>query len=194
MGRDWGKTHWLAYHGGSINDLEKALPRLEATAQMLSGCCEGRNRLETAYRCQYQDGQENAAQLPGCALFMLLVGVVFWGLFLKRKRVVPEQKWLLWGTALTGPAAYIALELGWILTEEGRQPWISYYWILVQNAVNPAQWLNVSFFVFVGIYLVLGTTLAILLLMLARKPKPSREWSELVADEGEMKMKPEVGT
>jgi len=36
--------------------------------------------------------------------------------------------------------------------------------------------------------------LAILLLRLARKPKPSREWSELVADEGEMKMKPEVGT
>ena len=132
--------------------------------------------------------------MVGCALFMLLVGVVFWGLFLKRKRVVPEQKWLLWGAVLTGPAAYIALELGWILTEEGRQPWISYYWILVQNAVNPAQWLNVSFFVFVGIYLVLGTTLAILLLRLARKPKPSREWSELVADEGEMKMKPEVGT
>ena len=32
---------------------------------MLRGCCEGRNRLETAYRCQYQDGQENAAELPG---------------------------------------------------------------------------------------------------------------------------------
>ena len=132
--------------------------------------------------------------MVGCALFMFFVGLVFWLLYLKHKREVPEKKWLLWCAALTGPAAFLALELGWILTEEGRQPWISYYWILVQNAVNPAQWLNVSFFVFVGIYLVLGTTLAILLLMLARKPKPSREWSELVADEGEMKMKPEVGT
>ena len=62
MGRDGRKTCRLTDQGGSINDLEKALPRLEATAQMLRGCCEGRNRLETAYCCQYQDGQENAVQ------------------------------------------------------------------------------------------------------------------------------------
>jgi cytochrome bd ubiquinol oxidase subunit I len=131
--------------------------------------------------------------MVGCALFMFFVGIVFWFLFLKHKRVVPEKKWLLWGAALTGPAAFLALELGWILTEEGRQPWISYYWILVKDAVNPAQWITVSFLVFVCIYLVLGTTLVVLLLVLARQPKPSTEWAELVQDEGEPKIVQEVG-
>lgn len=132
--------------------------------------------------------------MVGSAFFMLLVAFLFWSLFLKHKRAVPEKKWLLWGAVLTGPAAYIALELGWILTEEGRQPWISYYWILVRDAVNPAQWINVSFFVFIGIYLILGTTLVVLLLMLARQPKPPTEWDELVVNEGETKNLVEVGS
>jgi cytochrome bd ubiquinol oxidase subunit I len=128
-----------------------------------------------------------------CALFMFFVAIVFWALYLKRKRVVPEKKLLLWCAAITGPAAYLALELGWILTEEGRQPWISYLWLLVRDAVNPAQWIGVSFFVFAAIYLVLGTTTAVLLLLLAREPKPSQEWAELMEDEGEVKNVQEVG-
>jgi len=131
--------------------------------------------------------------MVGSAFFMLLVAVVFWGLFLKNKRAVPENKWLLWGTVITGPAAYIALELGWIVTEEGRQPWISYLWLLVKNAVNPAQWMNVSLVVFICIYLVLGTTLVVLLLRLARGPKPSEKWEDLLVDEGTTKIKQEVG-
>src|SRR2546421_5722936 len=106
--------------------------------------------------------------MVACAFFMFFVAIVFWALYLKRKRVVPEKKWLLWCAAITGPAAYLALELGWILTEEGRQPWISYLWLLVRDAVNPVQWIGVSFFVFAAIYLVLGTTTAVLLLLLAR--------------------------
>jgi cytochrome bd ubiquinol oxidase subunit I len=131
--------------------------------------------------------------MVGAAFFMFLVGIVFWLLYFKHKQVVPERKWLLWGVVITGPAAFLALELGWIVTEEGRQPWISYYWILVQDAVNPAHWIDVSFLVFVGIYLVLGTMLVILLLLLARQPKPSQEWTELVEDEGETKNVQEVG-
>jgi cytochrome d ubiquinol oxidase subunit I len=131
--------------------------------------------------------------MVACAFFMFFVGIVFWILYLKHKRVVPEKKWLLWCTALTGPAAFLALELGWILTEEGRQPWISYYWILVRDAVNPAQWIDVSFLIFVCIYLWLGTTLVVLLLLLARGLKPSQEWTELVQNEGETKNVQEVG-
>ena len=132
--------------------------------------------------------------MVGCAFFMFFVGILFWLLFFKHKRVVPEKKWLLWCAAITGPAAFLALELGWILTEEGRQPWISYYWILVSDAVNPSQWIDVSFLIFVGIYLLLGTMLVVLLLLLARHPKPSQEWTELVQDEGETKMMQEVGS
>ena len=123
--------------------------------------------------------------MVGAGFFALLVGVVFWLLYLRRKRVVPENKWLLWGAAIAGPLTFIAVELGWVVTEEGRQPWIIYNVFLVRDAANPAQWITVSFIVFSCIYILLGTTLTVLLLRLARKPKPPLVWGELVRGESE---------
>jgi cytochrome d ubiquinol oxidase subunit I len=93
---------------------------------------------------------------------------------------VPEKKWLLWGAVISGPAAFIAMELGWMVTEEGRQPWIVYGLVRVPAAVNSAQWLDVSFLVFSCIYILLGTTLVVLLLLIARSPKPPQQWPELI--------------
>jgi cytochrome d ubiquinol oxidase subunit I len=114
--------------------------------------------------------------MVACGFFMLFVGVAFWLLFFWRhRRVVPEQTWLLWAAAIAGPLAFIAVELGWITTEEGRQPWIIYGLLRVKDAVNPAQWMEVSFSVFSFIYVVLGITLIVLLLRLARTPEPKAE-------------------
>ncbi len=118
--------------------------------------------------------------MVGSGFFLLFVGLAFWLLYFKRKRSVPEKKWLLWGAVLAGPAAFLALELGWMVTEAGRQPWVIYGILRTEDAVNPAQWMNVSFLVFSCVYLLLGTTLIVLLLRLARGPKPSQEWSELI--------------
>ena len=137
-----------------------------------------------------KDDQPNAAvihlsfdAMVGCGFFMLLVGLVFWFLFFRRKRVIPEQKWLLWGAAIAGPAAFLAVEFGWITTEEGRQPWIIYGLLRVKDAVNPAQWMNVSFSIFSVIYVILGVTLIVLLLRLARSKKPEQTMPALVEDE-----------
>ena len=137
-----------------------------------------------------KDDQPNAAvihlsfdAMVGCGFFMLLVGFVFWFLFFKRKRVIPEQKWLLWGAAIAGPAAFLAVEFGWITTEEGRQPWIIYGLLRVKDAVNPAQWMNVSFSIFSVIYVILGVTLIVLLLRLARSKKPEQTMPALIEDE-----------
>ena len=108
-----------------------------------------------------------------CGFFMLFVGALFWLLYFKRKQTIPVRKWLLWATVVAGVCAFLAVEFGWIVTEEGRQPWIIYGIMLTANAANPAPWMGISFFVFLGIYLILGTTLVILLLLLARRPKPS---------------------
>ena len=118
--------------------------------------------------------------MVGCAFFMFLVGAVFWLLYLKRKRVVPEKKWLLWCVAIAGPLAFLAMELGWMVTEEGRQPWVIYGFVRVKNAVNPAQWMTVSFLVFSCVYIILGSTLIWLLLRLAHSPKPPQKWSEMI--------------
>ncbi len=137
-----------------------------------------------------KDDQPNAAvihlsfdAMVGCGFFMLLVGLVFWFLFFRRKRVIPEQKWLLWGAAIAGPAVFLAVEFGWITTEEGRQPWIIYGLLRVKDAVNPAQWMNVSFSIFSVIYVILGVTLVVLLLRLARSQKPEQTMPALIKDE-----------
>jgi cytochrome bd-type quinol oxidase subunit 1 len=64
--------------------------------------------------------------------------------------------------------------------------------LLVQDAVNPAQWINVSFVVFSCIYLLLAATLIVLLLRLARGPKPPQEWHELIEGE-ESQEQPQMG-
>lgn len=130
--------------------------------------------------------------MVGSAFFGLLIGVIFWFLYFKRKHLVPENKWLLRGTVLAGPLAFLALELGWIVTEEGRQPWTVYGLLQTKDAVNPAQWMNVSFLVFSCIYLLLGGTLVFLLLKLARQPKPSENLNQQIEIEPGSKKEAEV--
>jgi len=125
--------------------------------------------------------------MVGCGFFVFFVGLIFWFLYFKRKRSVPQNKLMLWAIAFGGPLGILAVEFGWITTEEGRQPWVIYNLVRVSQAVNPAQWMDVSFSIFSVIYLLLGTTLVVLLLRLARKPKPATEWSELVKGEGNTK-------
>ncbi len=130
--------------------------------------------------------------MVGCGFFIFFVGALFWLFYFRRKRrIVPEKKWLLWGAAIAGPAAFVAVELGWITTEEGRQPWVIYGFLRVKDAVTPAQWIGVSFLIFSVIYLLLGTTLVVLLLRLARTPQPRLEWEEFVknAPPGESEQK-----
>lgn len=112
--------------------------------------------------------------------FLLFVALVFWILYWRRKQVIPQAKWLLRCIVITGPAAFLALELGWMVTEEGRQPWVIYGILRTSQAVTPAQWINISFLVFSCIYILLGITLVLLLLALARRPKPTQRWPELI--------------
>lgn len=130
--------------------------------------------------------------MVACGLFAFFVGLLFLFLYLKRKRVVPEKNWLLWGVAIAGPLSFVAMELGWMVTEIGRQPWVIYGILRVKDAVNPAQWMGVSFFIFSCIYVLLGATLIVLLVQLAHRPKPETRWPALVEGEGQQSEK--VGT
>ncbi len=54
-------------------------------------------------------------------LFIMIFGLALYFLF---KGTLSVNKWFLWLTLFSIPLPYIASELGWILTEMGRQPWI----------------------------------------------------------------------
>jgi cytochrome d ubiquinol oxidase subunit I len=117
--------------------------------------------------------------MVGSAFFALFIAVVFWLLYFLRKRVIPENRWLLRGIVLAGVLSFVAVELGWIVTEEGRQPWVIYGFLRTRDAVTTAPFLNISFLIFVVIYIVLSITMIILLVRQARLPLPKMEWSQV---------------
>jgi cytochrome bd ubiquinol oxidase subunit I len=117
--------------------------------------------------------------MVGSGFFALLIAVVFWLLYFRRKRVMPENRWLLRGILLSGILSFLAVELGWVVTEEGRQPWVIYGYLRTSNAVTTAPFLNITFLVFVIIYVVLSITMIVLLLRQGRRPLPKMEWSEV---------------
>jgi cytochrome d ubiquinol oxidase subunit I len=70
---------------------------------------------------------------------------------------------------LSGPAAVIAMEAGWFVTEFGRQPWVVYGILRTSEAATNAPALDTTFVVFIAIYAGLAITTVRLLLRLARQ-------------------------
>jgi cytochrome d ubiquinol oxidase subunit I len=66
-------------------------------------------------------------------LFIMIFTVALYLLF---KGTLSDQKWFLWIALLSIPLPYIASELGWLLTELGRQPWIIQDLMTVSKAVS----------------------------------------------------------
>jgi cytochrome d ubiquinol oxidase subunit I len=54
--------------------------------------------------------------------------------------------------ALLTPCGFICLEAGWVVTEVGRQPWIIYKVMKVQEALTPMQGMQFSFFMYLALY------------------------------------------
>jgi cytochrome bd ubiquinol oxidase subunit I len=86
-----------------------------------------------------------------------------------RKRDIPQTKWFLRATALSGVASVVALECGWIVTEVGRQPWIVYNVMRTSDAVTQANGVWVTFTLILVLYAALGATLIIALRAMSRR-------------------------
>ena len=84
--------------------------------------------------------------MVGIGSALLLLGAWF-GFVWWRRRDIPETRWFLRAIAVSGVAAVVALEAGWVVTEVGRQPWIVYQHMRVSEAVTEAGGL---WFVFAG--------------------------------------------
>lgn len=84
-------------------------------------------------------------------LFIALFAVAL--LFYKRD-ILGEHKWFLWVSLLCIPLAYLASEMGWIVTEMGRQPWIIQNLMPVSVAVSniSASSVQVTFWLFAVLF------------------------------------------
>ncbi len=93
--------------------------------------------------------------MVGTATLMLLIALA-WAFVTLRKRAAP--RWLLTGIALSGPLSVIAMEAGWFVTEFGRQPWIARGLLRTTDAVTIAPGLDVQFYAFSVVYVILAAT------------------------------------
>ncbi len=91
--------------------------------------------------------------------FMVALGLLFLavfvlvGFFLWRKNI-EKQKWLLWASLLIIPLGYVAGELGWVVSEVGRQPWTIQDILPVHVAVSAisASSVKTTFFLFLALF------------------------------------------
>src|SRR5215217_4425495 len=106
----------------------------------------------------------------------MLIGLGLWfGIAWWRKRDIPQSRWFLRATAVSGIASIIALECGWIVTEVGRQPWVVYNVMRTEHAVTKADGIWITFTAIVVLYAALGTALILTLRAMARRWRANEE-------------------
>src|SRR5690606_38088319 len=79
------------------------------------------------------------------ALGLLLVAIVAWYWIARRRGGDPlAGRWFPRAAVLAGIAAPVALQAGWVTTEVGRQPWMAYRVLRVDESVTDASWIWLS--------------------------------------------------
>lgn len=108
----------------------------------------------------------------------------FWVLL--RRRRLPDSTWFYRLAAAAGVGCYAVVELGWVTTEVGRQPWIVYNVMRVSDAVTsaPASFVWTSLAFLVVIYALIAYFFVSLLMRLAARWKREDSLETSAPEEG----------
>jgi cytochrome bd ubiquinol oxidase subunit I len=100
-----------------------------------------------------------------------LVALALW-YWLRRRRdgTGPEDRFTLAALAAAGPLAFLANELGWLVSEFGRQPWIVYGVFRTSSAITTSPGLGATFSAFTLVYVALSALTVWSVRRLARRP------------------------
>jgi len=85
------------------------------------------------------------------------------------RRDYPKTRWFLRVAACAGVLSVVTMEAGWVVTEVGRQPWIVYNYMTVQDAATTNSGVWITFLSVTAIYLALGTTTVLVLRGMSRR-------------------------
>ena len=147
-----------------------------------NGKVEGINQLEKKYEAKYGPGNYTPVLWVTYWTFRLMVGmgmlllaIAALGLYLMRRGTFETSRRYLKVAAWMVTVPFIANSLGWIFTEMGRQPWVVYGLLKVQDAVSPIApgYVAASLIGFTAIYSTLAVIEIGLMIRLARtEPAP----------------------
>jgi len=106
--------------------------------------------------------------MVGLGFLLLLAGL--WALYewWRHRRLPPQRLFWLLG-AVSGLAAIVAMECGWVVTEVGRQPWVVYQLLTTTAAATTNGGVIASLGFVIALYAALGVFTIIILRLLARR-------------------------
>jgi cytochrome d ubiquinol oxidase subunit I len=156
----------------------------------LDGKVVGLNQLQAQYQQQYGPGNyipnvfiQYWSMRTMAYLGVLVLLLSLWGAWLLWRKKLATATWFLRLAVWAAVLPFLMNTAGWMLTENGRQPWIVQGLQLVKNAVSPSvstTTIVISLTVFVLLYAVLGVVNVLLMLYYARKelaPAPAGDES-----------------
>lgn len=142
----------------------------------------GLNEVNAQYQQQYGPGNYvpnvfiqywSMRVMAYTAVLILLLGL--WGLWLMRRHKLETSRRFLWVAVWAVFLPFIMNTAGWMLTENGRQPWIVQGIMRTADGISPSVSTTevvISLVVFFLLYLVLAIVCLVLMLRYARRELP----------------------
>ena len=144
-----------------------------------NGKVVGLNQLQAQYVKEYGPGNyvpNVFIQYWSMRVMAYLAGIVFlfalWGAWLLYRRRLEHSKWFLRIAIWVVVTPFIMNTAGWMLTENGRQPWIVQGLMKTINGVSPnvsSVDIWISLIAFVLVYIGLGVADLVLMLRYSRQ-------------------------
>ena len=106
----------------------------------------------------------------GTLLFLLALWYAASWVFRRR---MPASRWFLRAAACAGVLGVVCMEAGWIVTEVGRQPWIVYEYMKVEDAATGNTGVWITFVAVVLLYLAVAATTILVLRGMSRRFRQS---------------------
>ncbi len=121
--------------------------------------------------------------MVGLGLLFMLLGLA--AVYFVRKPRFVRRRWFLWVMLAALPLPYVACELGWVVAEVGRQPWIVYHVLRTAAGVSANVSVSQVLASLIGlglVYAALASTDVYLLIKLAREG-PDEDLARIISPE-----------
>jgi cytochrome d ubiquinol oxidase subunit I len=161
-----------------------AIPHLLSILATLSwnGQVKGLNQLQAQYQKQYGPGNyvpnvfiQYWSMRVMAYLATAIVLLSLWGAWLLHRRRLAQARWFLLAAVWSVVTPFLMNTAGWMLTENGRQPWIVQGLMKTANGASPSVsateiWISIG--VFAALYAALGAIDLVLMLRYSRRELP----------------------
>jgi cytochrome d ubiquinol oxidase subunit I len=104
----------------------------------------------------------------GLGSLLFLLSLWWWVTWIFR-RDMPQSRWFLRAAASAGILSVVTLEAGWTVSEVGRQPWIVYEKMKVDDAATANTGIWITFVGVTILYIGLGITTILVLRMMSKR-------------------------